>query len=99
VYVADFGDPKIDMYLAGNFGWGYLGTSFFAPGSPLSIASDGTLSYAGMPAVPTASDTVLGKVQLGGGLSVTEDGTVSLTNLIIILFVLINIFHPFYNIF
>jgi hypothetical protein len=71
----------IYMFVAGNFGWGYLANALFVGGSGLSIASDGTLSYAGMPAVPTASDTVLGKVQLGGGLSVTEDGTVSLTNL------------------
>ena len=72
---------KVHMFLAGNFGWGYLGNSFFASGSPLSISSDGTLSYAGAGSLPIASDTVLGKIQVGGGLSVTDDGTLSLTNL------------------
>lgn len=77
----DSGTNTIHMFLAGNYGWGYLGNSFFASGSPLSIASDGTLSYAGMGSLPTASASVLGKIQVGSGLSVESDGTLSLTNL------------------
>jgi len=81
LYVDDINDPKIDMFLAGNFGWGWLANSVFAGGSGLSISSDGTLSWSGGGSYPTASDTVLGRIKIGAGLVIADDGTASLTNL------------------
>ena len=81
LFVSNFSDPQIDMFQAGNFGWGWLANSSFAGGSGLTIASDGTLSWTGAGSYPIATASVLGRIKIGGGLVMAEDGSASLTNL------------------